>query len=259
MPVDPKIAATVVLLRERVSKLKSGDDFEFEVYMVKRHKNSRFMSEHHVFPGGAIDKQDLTQESKGRLIGIDDNVLQKLRDVYEDPSILWIIAIRELFEETGILIAGNKEGNSIRNIEKITTKLKKYQGNLQTKKITMTDILTNENLYYAANNLIYFGRFITPAISPIRFDTQFFICKFPQNQNINLFYDELTEGVWASPRELLSKFKKNEIKLIFPQYSTLKRLKKFKTIQEVFANSKNVSTQNLLKDFSKKKLCHLFK
>lgn len=249
MLVEPKLAATVVLLHERVSKLESGDDCEFEVYMVKRHRNARFMSEHHVFPGGAIDKQDLTKESKRRLIGLDDNFLKNLRDVHEDPSLLWVIAIRELFEETGILIAVNDEGNSIGNIKEITNRLKKYQRKLQTKQITMVDILTNENIYYAANNLKYFGRFITPALSPIRFDTQFFICKFPQNQSINLFYDELTEGVWASPRELLSKFKKNEIKLIFPQYFTLKRLKKFKTIKEVFANSKSVSTQNLLKDF----------
>ncbi|MFW9988822.1 MAG: hypothetical protein ACFFC3_09220 [Candidatus Odinarchaeota archaeon] len=249
MPVEPKLAATVILLRERVFKLKSGADCEFQVYMVKRHRNARFMSEYHVFPGGAIDKQDLTQESKCRLIGLDDNFLKKLKDVHEDPSILWIIAIRELFEETGILIASNKEGNSIGNIEEINTKLKKYQGKLQTKKITMTDILTNENLYYAANNLKYFGRFITPALSPIRFDTQFFICKFPQNQKIKLFYDELTEGIWDSPRKLLYKFEKKEIKLIFPQYSTLKRLERFKTIQEVFINSKNMSSRNLLHDF----------
>ncbi|MFX1366739.1 MAG: hypothetical protein ACFFCE_12480 [Promethearchaeota archaeon] len=249
MPIDPKLAATVILLCEKVPELESNADCKFNVFMVKRHKNARFMSEHHVFPGGAIDKQDLSKESKKRLIGLDDNVLSNLKDVHKDPSILWIIAIRELFEETGILIAGNKKGNLIGNIEKINTKLMKYQGKLQTKKITMTDVLTNENLYYTANNLKYFGRFITPALSPIRFDTQFFICKFPQNQSINLFYDELSEGIWGSPRELLSKFKKKEIKLIFPQYFTLKRLKKFKTIQEVFANSKSVSSRNLLNDF----------
>lgn len=104
----------------------------------------------------------------------------------------------------------------------------------------MTNILTKENLYYAANNLKYFGRLITPKLSPIRFDTQFFLCKLPQKQKINLFNDELTEGLWGSPRGLLELYRKRQIKIIFPQYSTLNRLKKFKTIQEALYNSKDV-------------------
>ena len=248
MPVEPKLAATVVLLRERSPGVESEDDCEFEVFMAKRHKNTKFMSEHHVFPGGALDDQDLTKESRARLIGIDNHVISNLTEICEDPANLWIIAIRELFEETGILIATNNTGNSLGKIEEKRKKLRKYQKNLQKKRRTMTDVLTKENLYYAANNLQYFGRLITPKLSPIRFDTQFFICKYPKNQNINLFNDELTEYLWGSPKQLLEKFKERQIKLIFPQYSTLQRLQKFKTIQEVLDNTKNVSSHNRLND-----------
>jgi 8-oxo-dGTP pyrophosphatase MutT (NUDIX family) len=248
MPVEPKLAATVVLLRKRSPGVESEDDCEFEVFMAKRHKNTKFMSEHHVFPGGAIDEQDLTKESRARLVGIDENVIANLTEICEDPANLWIIAIRELFEETGVLIATNKAGNSLGKIEEKPKKLKKYQKNLQKKRKSMTDVLAKEKLYYAANNLRYFGRLITPKMSPIRFDTQFFICKFPQTQNINLFTDELTEYLWGSPKQLLEKFKNRQIKLIFPQYSTLQRLKEFKTIQEVFENSKDISSRNRLND-----------
>ena len=249
MPVEPKIASTVILLRERESDLESDDDCEFEVFMAKRHKNARFMSEHHVFPGGSIDEQDLTKESSARIVGIDESVINNLKEVCVYPSNLWVIAIRELFEEAGVLIATDKTGMSLGKIEDKPKKLKKYQKKLQKKRITMTDVLTKEDLFYSANNLNYFGRIITPKLSPIRFDTQFFLCKFPKNQSINLFNDELTESLWGSPRQLLKQFKKREIKLIFPQYSTLQRLQEFKTIQEVFENSKNVSSQNRLKDF----------
>jgi len=249
MPVEPKIAATVVLLRERLSVLDSNDECEFEVFMGKRHDNARFMSEYHVFPGGGLDKQDLLKESKSRLSGIDKNVLNNLKDVCEDPSILWIIAIRELFEETGILIAGNDETNPIGINEENSEKIKKYQTLLQKDGILMSSILTKENLFYAADKLKYFGRFITPELSPIRFDTQFFLCVFPHDQNMNLFHDELTEGQWGSPREFIKKYRKREIKLIFPQYSTLKRLKKYRTIQEVIENSKDVSSRNRLTSF----------
>ena len=247
MPVEPKIAATVVLLREKI--VEGDDDCEFEVLMAKRHKDLKFMAEHHVFPGGAIDKQDLTHESRARLVGIDEDAIKNLIEICDDPANLWIIAIRELFEETGILIATSNTDDFGELIEKKPKKSKKYQKSLQKKRKTMTDVLTKENLYYAADNLKYFGRLITPKLSPIRFDTQFFICEFPRNQDINLFTDELTEYLWGTPKQILEEFKNKQIKLIFPQYSTLQRLSKFKTIQEVFENSKNVSSRNRLNDF----------
>jgi len=248
MPVEPKIASTVILLRERVPDLESEDDCEFEVFMAKRHENARFMSEHHVFPGGSIEEQDLTKESRERLVGLEEDVLDNLKEVCDDPSNLWVIAIRELFEEAGILIATKKTGNSLGKIEDKPKKIKKYQKKLQKKRMTMTNVLTKENLYYSASDLRYFGRLITPKLSPIRFDTQFFLCKFPKNQNINLFSDELTESLWGTPKQILEQFKKREIKLIFPQYSTLQRLQKFTKIQDVLDDSKNVSSHNLLNE-----------
>ncbi len=248
MPVEPKIASTVILLRERVPDLESEDDCEFEVFMAKRHENARFMSEHHVFPGGSIEEQDLTKESRERLVGLEEDVLDNLKEVCDDPSNLWVIAIRELFEEAGILIATKKIGNSLGKIEDKPKKIKKYQKKLQKKRMTMTNVLTKENLYYSASDLRYFGRLITPKLSPIRFDTQFFLCKFPKNQNINLFSDELTESLWGTPKQILEQFKKREIKLIFPQYSTLQRLQKFTKIQDVLDDSKNVSSHNRLNE-----------
>ena len=245
MPVEPKLAATVILLRKRVSDLES-DKCEFEVFMAKRHENNKFLGGHHVFPGGSIDEQDVTKKSRERITGLDKNFTNNLKDIYEDTSIFWIMAIRELFEETGILIATKEAGGLIAINEEKMKKFQHYQEDLQKKRETMTNILTKENLYYNANNLKYFGRLVTPAISPIRFDTQFFLCKLPQKQNINLFSDELTEGLWGSPRQILKRYKKNQIKIIFPQYSTLRRLLKFKTIQEAFDNSKMVFRNNRL-------------
>ena len=126
MPVEPKLAATVILLRERKPDVESGDDCEFEVFMAKRHKDAKFMSEHHVFPGGSIDKQDSTEVSKGRLVGVDDGVINNLKDVCENPENLWIGATREVFEEAGILVATNNTGDSLGKLEKKTKKLKKY-------------------------------------------------------------------------------------------------------------------------------------
>lgn len=248
MEVEAKIAATVVLLR-RVSDLEYDDNCEFEVFMGKRHKDTRFLSEHHVFPGGAIEEQDMSQESRARVIGPDKKILDTVRDVCEEPSDLWVISIRELFEETGILIAMEKTGRFFEITAENNTKFKKYQTDLQNDRETMTSILTKENLYYAANSLQYFGRLITPKLSPIRFDTQFFLCKFPKNQKLNLFSSELTEGLWGTPKYILELYREKKIKTIFPQLITLNRLKKFKTIQDAFSNSKNGFNMVQVRDF----------
>ena len=245
MPVEPKLAATVILLRKRVADL-ADDICEFEVFMAKRHINNKFLGGHHVFPGGSIDEQDYAKEPRERVIRLDKKFANNLKVIYEDPSIFWIIAIRELFEETGILLATNETGGLIAITEENVKKFQHYQENLQKNQETMTNILTQENLYYNANNLKYFGRLVTPAMSPIRFDTQFFLCKLPHKQNINLFSDELTEGLWGSPKRILELYKENHIKIIFPQYSTLRRLKKFKTIKEAFDNSKMAFRNNRL-------------
>ena len=241
----PKLAATVILLRERIPDLPN-DNCEFEVFMAKRHINNKFLGGHHVFPGGSIDEEDVTKESRERVLGLDKNFANNLKEIYEDPSVFWIIAIRELFEETGILLATNEGGELIAINDGNKKKFQYYQEDLQKNIKTMTNILISENLYYNAAIIRYFGRLVTPAMSPIRFDTQFLLCKIPQNQNINLFSDELTEGLWGSPKQILKLYKKNHIKIIFPQYSTLRRLRKFKTIQEAFDNSKMSFRNNRL-------------
>lgn len=242
MTVEPKLAATVILLRNRVVDLKinldSNDICEFEIFMAKRNLDNKFLGGHHVFPGGSIDKQDITEKSKERIVGLNIDVVNNLKKIHEDPSVFWIIAIRELFEETGILIATKEAGEFITINKNNIKKFHQYQINLQKNNITMTNILKNENLYYDASKIKYFGRLITPAMSPIRFDTQFFLCELPDKQHIKLYNGELIEGLWGTPNQILELYRKKQMKIIFPQYSTLRRLKKFKTIKEVFNNSK---------------------
>jgi len=240
MPVEPKLAATIILLRERVREFDAKDDCDFEVFMAKRHANNKFLGKHHVFPGGGIAEQDISKESLMRVSGLDNNLLENYTGICEHPSCLWIIAIRELFEETGVLIATEESGSLFTLNDDNIENFRRYQENLQEKRDIMTDILAKENLYYAADELKYFGRLITPALSPIRFDTHFFLCKLPLKQNINLCTTELQEGSWGSPKHLLELYKKKQIKMIFPQYSALRRLRKFRTIHEAFNNSKSM-------------------
>ena len=76
MPVIPKLAATIILLRKRITD-GCTDDCEFEVFMAKRHENNKFLGGHHVFPGGSLDAQDLSRESRERIIGLDNDFIIK--------------------------------------------------------------------------------------------------------------------------------------------------------------------------------------
>ena len=120
MPVDPKLAATVVLLRERSHSNDSEDDCEFEVFMAKRHRNAKFMSEHHVFPGGSLDEQDMTEKSMSLAKSDRDETV--MIDVIDDETLYFTVDNYEL----GISILEEELTNDESSIDRITDLLKEY-------------------------------------------------------------------------------------------------------------------------------------
>lgn len=146
----------------------------------------------------------------------------------------WVAAIRELFEEIGILLA--YQDNKLIQISsnQIIENFQKYREKLVKKEISMLEIMEGEGLLYAIDQLHYFRHFITPPVSPIRFDARFFFTKLPemQKQQIKLYSGEIAEFKWLTPKESLRKYRKGEIKIIAPQYFCLKELMNNINIQE---------------------------
>ena len=153
MAVIPKDAATVIILR-RTNDAPEGD---FEVLMVLRHPKSVFVPNMHVFPGGRLDEEDYMPEMEPFCCGMDRMKAQRLiRNISPPGKALgaWVAAIRETFEEVGLLLAYERDG-SLLSIESETQKDRygAYRRDLIEGRIRFIDMLEREGLSLAADRL----------------------------------------------------------------------------------------------------------
>ncbi|MHA1300571.1 MAG: NUDIX hydrolase [Candidatus Helarchaeota archaeon] len=234
MTVIPKFASSVILLRTCENR---EDKSDFEVLMIKRSENQRFLGGYHAFPGGKLEDTDFSEIILERCKGISKDhafkILKDSRTSFANRNValgFWVAAIRELFEEIGVLFAYKE--NKLIDLTKDENN-KKFQ-DLREKMInnvvSIYEILNKEDLFFATDQLHYFRHFITPPIVPRRYDTRFFLALLPFRQKIIPFKKEITDFEWMSPREALKKYRKKEIKIIAPQFACLKSLMKAKSV-----------------------------
>ncbi|NVM52066.1 MAG: hypothetical protein HWN66_00090 [Candidatus Helarchaeota archaeon] len=239
MPVAPKFASTVILYRLQ-SGTEDSNKCQFEVFLIQRSKKMRFLGGVHAFPGGKLEDEDIQEKNLARCKGFDKNrAHQMILDKntfhqHRNYSLgFWITGIRELFEEVGILFAYDNK-NSLLNLSdpKLQKKFEGYRNKLLEKKMVLSDIMAQEDLYYAVDKLHYFRHFITPELSPIRYDTRFFLAELPPNQTVKPTTTEIISSEWAKPSATLKRYRKKEIILIPPQHSCLSSLRKVADIRD---------------------------
>lgn len=232
----PKNAATVILLR---GKKPEG----FEVFLLKRHEKSSFMGGNFVYPGGRVDQDDGSLEicslSKGMTF---DDVQTILGGTFsrEESFAHWIAAIRELFEEAGILLAYDQQGNLFRTRNRDEQeKFLNYRALLQKGEITICQMAQEEKLLFALDQLHYYAHWITPEARSERFDTRFFLAHYPSGQEASHDQKETTVGVWLTPKKALEENLKGVVSLSPPTLKTLEDLSRFKTLDDVFHSLKS--------------------
>jgi 8-oxo-dGTP pyrophosphatase MutT (NUDIX family) len=237
MVAVPKYASTVILYR--LVPAKETTPCGFEIFLIQRAKELKFLGGFHAFPGGKLEPDDYSAQSIARCNGvgkshahevIQDNMTSEHS---KDVSLgFWTAGIRELFEEVGILLAYDETGHlPDLSDPKVQGKFQTYQKRLIKKELLFREILEREDLFYATDLLHYFRHFITPDLSPIRYDTRFFLAELPPNQPINLHLGEITSAEWQPPASFLNQYRKREIKLIPPQYACISKLKKVTDIK----------------------------
>lgn len=224
MFTKPRKAATIAIIQNQHIKDKA-----FEVLLLKRHAQDRFLPSYYVFPGGAIDDQDLHIES---LWADDDNETDSRHDF--NVYLYKMGAIRETFEESGFLLARDSSGDFVRiQKDKEILKFTGYRKMVYENSISFYDMLKKEKLIPAFDAIHYLSRWITPVYSPIRYDTRFFAASAPDNQHIGHDGIELVETRWLTPSEALTRYRKNEIKMVMPTVSTLEFFSKFKSTADI--------------------------
>lgn len=179
MPIQ---ASTVVLLRER------GPGEEVEVFLVRRHRKSSFMSDAFVFPGGRIDDDDTSPE---------------------------LGALRELFEEAGVLLA---RGRPLADDERIEWRRRLNSGEARFSELIATGVEPD------LARLHYWARWVTPSVEPKRFDVRFYVAECPSDQTPSFDRKETTEERWITPSAALATHARgdgSDLKLPPPQVRTL--------------------------------------
>ena len=211
----PRPAATVVLLRD------GGEGCE--VLMLRRHGRSGFAANAWVFPGGAVDPADRVLTSD-RYRGIEPQQLRKrFGDPAEDVLGFHVAAVRETFEEAGILIASGDVPRA--DIERVRARL----GSRDSAADAFAVFLNEYGLVLDLGALTYLSRWITPRMEGRRFHTAFFVATAPAHQVAQHDAVETTAKKWVRPDAALSAYRSGDMAMMRPTRTTLRWLADYDT------------------------------
>lgn len=220
-------AATVVLARD-------GADGP-EVFMLERNIKSEFVSGAYVFPGGAVDKHDSQQVLEEICTGVDDRWASQQTGLTRGGLGFWVAAIRECFEECGVLIANSTVGPVDFDTAEVARRYSAHRDSLNRRESSFSDICRAENLTLPVDQLTYFSRWVTPEGMAKRFDTCFFICTMPARQTPLHDGHETVSGLWVTPESALLQGKSGKIKLVPATIKTLETLSGYPSVESMLA------------------------
>lgn len=181
-------SATVILWREAP---------ELEVYLVERGMRTRFFPGYHAFPGGALDPADLGLP--------DDATPAQQAEAYDSVDARRRAALRELYEETGILVVNAPLPAALPARDEVLAKG-----------------LASFGLAWDLDALEPAGRLVTPPFGPARYDTSFFVCRLPEGQEPAVDGAELVTGRWWRPAEVLRLFEEKAMAIPPPTLAYLR-------------------------------------
>jgi 8-oxo-dGTP pyrophosphatase MutT (NUDIX family) len=222
-PAAPRLAATVVVVRDAPGGL--------EVLMLRRTQSRDHTSGAWVFPGGLLDAND--RGAHALCTGIDDREASAKLGVESGGLDYFVAAIRECFEEAGILFAVDASGQPIDMLVDTGTRLAEQRGPLHRGERSIADICTAEGLRLAAGELHYIAHWITPPGRVKRFDTRFFLAVLPAGQSSAHDALETVDHAWLRPADALSRA--SELNLLTPQRSLLATIGKHQHTDSLLA------------------------
>lgn len=204
-PVPARPAATVVLVRPAPDGL--------EVLLTRRPDTMAFAAGLHVFPGGRVDAVDA-----------DPRLLARARGRQDDPEFRVahrIAAIRETWEEAGVLLAASRVGGSLPAVPPWDPA------------VDFAALCERLDLELRTDELVEVARWTTPRAYPRRFDTRFFVAELPPDATVELHPGEVVDHRWTTPRAALDAMARGEIELWPPTSTSLQRLKRAASFAQI--------------------------
>lgn len=222
-------AATVMLVRDGTEGL--------EVFMLLRNLRSDFVGGAYVFPGGAVDDGDRSPELHPFCEGLGDPEASAALGMASGGLGFWVAAIREAFEEAGVLLALDGTGATVRLApdEHTARRFADHRRTVDDGERSLLEVCRREGLRLDVGGMHLFSHWITPVGAPRRYDTRFFVARAPEGQ-VPVHDDrEAVDNCWVRPAEALADHRAGRFQMILPTVRSLEALERFTTADEVLA------------------------
>jgi 8-oxo-dGTP pyrophosphatase MutT (NUDIX family) len=242
-PFDPaavpiRAAATVMLVRDHPIN-------GLEVFMLQRTLAAVFAKGMYVFPGGRVDANDNEEQLEAICDGLDDEEASALLQIPNGGLSYWVAAIRECFEEAGVLLARPTDGSELVRFDTdvaLRDRFNVARHAIHDGTMSLVELCTTENLRLVTDNIHYVSHWITPLGEPRRFDTRFFIARAPEAQEPLHDDNETIASLWVSPIEALERHARGDLAMIPPTTSNLQFLAPHGTTTDALNAAKKIGT-----------------
>jgi 8-oxo-dGTP pyrophosphatase MutT (NUDIX family) len=226
-PVSARDSATVMVARD--------GDRGLEVFMLERHLRSDFAGGAYVFPGGKLDASDLDPGFAELMGGWSAESAKAMGEEDEERArAIAVCAIRETFEEAGILLARMSDGTPVRLATERGDRWIEYRRALQAKELSALEAARRAEIRFATDLLRFWGRLVTPVQAPRRYDTRFFIALMPEGQTPLHDDVETTASLWVRPADAVARSLDGSLSIIFPTRKALESIAEFDSATELF-------------------------
>ena len=230
--IVPLPAATVTLVRDSLQ----GP----EVLMMQRNLKSGFVPGAHVFPGGALDEEDDAPELRAICAGITEEAASRALGIAGGGLAYWAAAIRESFEEAGVLVAYDRTQRVIAlDQPALAEKFRQHRHVLNAGERGFIDIMREEGLTLATDQLVYFSHWITPVSAPRRYDTRFFIAAAPAAQEPLHDNQETISHLWVRPADALDRHREDRFSMRLPTVRTLEEFAAYDSVATLMHAMRN--------------------
>jgi 8-oxo-dGTP pyrophosphatase MutT (NUDIX family) len=218
-----------VLVREEPSGL--------EVLMVRRARGASFMGGVSVFPGGRVDDADSDEALLARCVGLSETEASERLGVAEGALGYYVAALRELFEESGVLLALEEDASPLVLEGERSARIAEQRRAVNRGELSFLDLLVAESLLLDLGGLRHHAHWITPEVEPKRFDTYFFVGAAPVGQEPLHDEGETTAAGWLRPAEALRLHRQGEIEIVLPTIRNLRYVERFERVDELLADA----------------------
>ncbi len=201
--------------------------------MLRRNQRSVFVAGAHVFPGGAVDDDDRSPATFDLVDGVDDATAAG-RLGRAGALAFWVAAIRESFEEAGVLLARDRRtGEPI--AADVAASLDGARLPVASGRQSFSQLVRDRDLVLDGSSLRVLSHWITPEPAPRRYDTWFFVAPAPPDHAYRHDDDETVASEWLAAADALDRGRRGEVDLIYPTFRTLQVIERFSTCAELFA------------------------